>query len=303
MTIDKLRGVIVPVVTPLTDSGQIDREGLRSLVSRCADAGAVAVFAGGSAGTGPLLPDSQWEEMLEIVADEAKGKITALAGIIATSTNRAKEQIAVSQRLGYQQIVVTPTFYISLTRDEEMIAHFQACRDATDQDILIYNIPSCTGSTISLAAVRQMTEAGWAVAIKESSGDPSYFRQLQAIANETGVALLQGNETDICWSLAEGAAGIVPVCANYDPEMFVDIYNAATSKEQSETFDAKEAQNRINALRETLLVGDHNWIAGITWGLHTQGIGSGIPPLPLLPPDEGRKKLIEGLEATNPISK
>jgi 4-hydroxy-tetrahydrodipicolinate synthase len=230
--------------------------------------------------------------MLATVIEEADGKVPTLAGIIATSTARALDQIRVSQRLGCKNIVVTPTFYIALQREAEILAHFAACRDATDQDLVIYNIPSCTGCHIPVSTMRTMTDAGWAVAIKESSGDAEYFRQLLAIGAETDLRVLQGNETDISWSLAEGAAGIVPVCANYDPAMFVEIYRDSMNGGSSRL---AENQSRIDSLREALLVGGHNWVAGVTWGLHTLGIGNGIPPLPLQPVDDERKALIQGI--------
>lgn len=288
----RISGVVVPLVTPFTAKGEVDEAGLRTLVRKSIDAGVAAVFAGGSAGAGPLMRDAQWEHMLETVLDEAGDKVHVLAGIIETSTARALDKIKISQRLGNPTIVVTPTFYIALQHDAEMIAHFQACREATSQDLIIYNIPGCTGSTISVKAVRQMAEAGWAVAIKESSGDADYFRKLLPIAKETSVSLLQGNETDIGWSLVEGAAGIVPVCANYDAALFVEAYNAIRQNPVA----AQEYQPRLDAVRESLLVGNHNWIAGITWGLHTQGIGSGIPPMPLQPVDDERKAIIEKLK-------
>lgn len=288
----RLSGVVVPLVTPLAANGEIDETGLRKLVRRSVEADVAAVFAGGSAGAGPLLRDSQWQQMLETVMDEAGDKVHVLAGIIETSTARALDKIKITQRLGNPILVVTPTFYIALQHDAEMIAHFQACREATSQDLIIYNIPGCTGSTISVQAIRQMIEAGWAIAIKESSGDADYFRKLLPIARETGVSLLQGNETDIGWSLVEGAAGIVPVCANYDAALFVEAYNAIRQNPAA----ADEYQPRLDAVRESLLVGNHNWIAGITWGLHTRGIGSGIPPLPLQPVDDERKTIIEKLK-------
>ena len=91
-TID-LGGVIVPLLTPLTAEGNVDIASLQKLVRHCIDAGAGAVCAGGSAGAGPLLLESQWEEMVATVVEAAKGKVPVLAGIIATSTARALEQI------------------------------------------------------------------------------------------------------------------------------------------------------------------------------------------------------------------
>lgn len=290
----KLGGVIVPVVTPTTPSGDVDVDGLRRQVERCTLAGVGAVFAGGSAGSGPLLPDEQWEVMARTVYEASQGKTKALIGIIATSTRRALRQIEISRAIGYEYIVVTPTFYITLTRESEMLAHFDACRSATDQKMIIYNIPGCTGSSIPVSAVEKMCLDCWGVAIKESSGDADYFRKLLRISSETGVALLQGNETDIAWSVLAGAEGIVPVCANYDPALFVNAFYSLSGGAESDR--AGEIQSQLNALREALLVGNHNWIAGITWSLHELGIGSGVPPMPLQVVDDERKAIIGGLK-------
>lgn len=296
---DRIAGVIVPLVTPLTPNGQVDIDGLRAQVRRCIEAGAAAVFAGGSAGAGPLLRQADWELMARIVWEEAQGQCKALIGIIATSTALALDRIATSRQIGYDTIVVTPTFYITLTRDSEMLAHFEACRNATDQAMILYNIPGCTGSAISVAAMSQMVKNNWGVAIKESSGDPDYFRQLLQLSRETGISVLQGNETDIGWSLLEGAAGIVPVCANYDPALFVNAYSILTSPDGATR--RAGVQQQLDALREALLVGDHNWIAGITWGLKSLGIGTGIPPLPLQPVDAARALLIEALHVAGQL--
>jgi 4-hydroxy-tetrahydrodipicolinate synthase len=285
-----LSGVVVPIVTPFTEAGEVDEQGLRRQVQRCIAAGVSTIFAGGSAGSGPLLSDDQWEQVVAVVEDETAGKCNSLVGIIATSTARALKQINISKRLGCKAIVVTPTFYIALQREVEILAHFQACREATDQELVIYNIPSCTGCHIPVTTIRKMAEAGWATAIKESSGDADYFRQLLSLGVEMAVSVLQGNETDIVWSLQAGAAGIVPVCGNYDPALFVETYNAVKSGTEED-----DAQERLDALRDVLLVGDHNWIAGITYGLKSLGIGSGKPLLPLQEVDDNRKALIDGI--------
>jgi len=155
-----LGGVVVPVVTPFTGAGEVDEQGLRAQVQRCVASGVSTVFAGGSAGSGPLLLDHQWEQVVNIVQEETTGKCGSLVGIIATSTARALQQIEISKRLGCKSIVVTPTFYIALQREAEILAHFQACREATDQNLVIYNIPGCTGCHIPVATIRKMTEAG-----------------------------------------------------------------------------------------------------------------------------------------------
>lgn len=271
-------GVIVPAATPLTPAGRVDEAALRQLIARCVSAGVSCIFIGGSAGMGPLLTDAQWEEALSVAVDETGTKARVLAGIIAPSTQRALLQIAASRRLGCSAIVVTPTFYITLRTSAEMLAHFRACREATDQDMVIYNIPSCTSSSIPPDVVRTAAQQKWTRAMKESSGNREYFLQVLEAVRGLDVAVLQGNEPDIAWGLTNGAAGIVPVCANCEPQTFVAAVRAA---ERGDKAELDRLQQRIDALRDTVLIGDHNWIAGLMGALAVQGIGNGKPLLPL----------------------
>lgn len=290
-----ISGLIIPIATPLDENEKVDEKNLRALISHGIAGGADGIFFGGSAGMGPLLPQEEWEKAAYIVREEVGDKAQALIGIIETSTPRALEKIKISQKAGYKNIVITPTFYITLQRDKEVVAHFEVCRDATDQDIVIYNIPSCVYTAISPAAMRVMLEKGWGAAIKESSGDAAYFRSLLLLGKEYGVNVLQGNETDIHWSLAEGAAGIVPVCANYSPQLFAQAVRQGL---EGDTAGLDATQTEINELREKLLIGDHNWIAGIMGGIASLGIGNGVPIRPLHPIGDERKKLIESIKET-----
>lgn len=277
------------MLTPLRDDGKLDVPAFSRLINRCIDAQVDAIFVGGSAGMGPMLTDAQWEHAVETAAAATAGKVRLLVGIISTSTQRALASIRISQRLGCQTIVVTPTFYIALRRDDEMLAHFRACHDATDQEMVIYNIPSCTNSTVSLPVIRAAAEQGWTRAIKESSGDRQYFEKVLALGRELGISVLQGNEPDIEWGLRSGASGIVPVCANCEPSTFVGAWYAA---QQGDFNTLTTLQQRIDLLRETILVGDHNWISGLFCALSALNIAHGRPLLPLQPVEDERRERI-----------
>jgi dihydrodipicolinate synthase/N-acetylneuraminate lyase len=79
-------------------------------------------------------------------------------------------------------MAVTPTFYIALDREEEFLAHFEDCRNATDMEMVVYNIPSCVGSSIPVSVIEAAAENGWSSCCKESSGDRDFFEQSIAIA-------------------------------------------------------------------------------------------------------------------------
>jgi 4-hydroxy-tetrahydrodipicolinate synthase len=291
--IKKIKGVIVPVITPVDEKDCVDEKSFRAVIRRCLGAGVDGIFVGGSSGMGPLLADEQWQRAMEIAREEVGEKHSLLGGVIATSTARAVLRIRVLEQIGYRMIVVTPTFYITLVRENEMLSHFGACREATDMDMIVYNIPSCTGSNIPVKTILEMAGRGWTQICKESSGNRSYFSELLEKGRDLNLRVFQGYEPDIQWGLLLGVAGIVPVCANYEPQTFVAAWHAA---QEGNIKLLSKAQERISSIRQILLLGNKNWISGIMYGVSTLGIGSGRPVLPLQELSSQAKQLIDRLK-------
>jgi len=294
-----IEGVIVPLLTPVDDQERVDEQAMRALIRHCLEGGVNAVFVGGTSGLGPLLTDEQWQRMVEIAYDEVNDSVPLLGGIIAPSTARAVERIRVLDRIGFKYMVVTPTFYITPKREEEFLSHFDGCRQAADMDMIVYNIPSCTAASIPVTTMTEMVERGWTRTVKESSGDRDYFSAVMNAIAGPDVAVLQGYEPDIAWGLSLGANGMVPVCANCVPNLFAATWCAGQAGDKSRL---AELQERIDAVRETLLMGDKNWLAGAMYGVHTLGIGHGKVPRPIQELTDDQKKEIEALTESDRVS-
>jgi 4-hydroxy-tetrahydrodipicolinate synthase len=295
-----IEGVIVPLLTPVDEEERVDEPAMRALIRYCLKGGANGLFAGGTSGLGPLLTDGQWERAMEIARDEVADSVPLLGGVITTSTGRAVERIRILGRIGFKHMVVTPTFYVTPTREEEFLAHFDGCRQATDMDMIVYNIPSCTGVSIPVSAIAEMARQGWASVVKESSGDRDYFLEVIKAVSESETAILQGNEPDIAWGLSIGAKGMVPVCGNYAPSLFAAAWRASQAGDETRL---AELQERIMAVRETLLMGDKSWLAGAMYGVHTLGIGRGKIPRPIQELTGEQKREIEVLTESGAGSK
>jgi len=294
-----IEGIIVPLLTPADGQERVDESAMRALIRHCLEGGADALFIGGTSGMGPLWPMAQWERIMEIAQDEVGNTAPLLGGVIEMSRARAIERIRVLEHIGYEHMVVTPTYYISPEKNDEFLSYFGACRDATDLNMIIYNIPSCTHASIPVEVIAEMVKRGWTKCIKESSGDQDYFSQLMDAVAGSGIAVLQGNEPDIAWGLRKGAHGIVPVCANYAPSLYAAMCQAATKKDD-ERMDA--LQEEISAIRETLLLGDKNWVAGAMFGISTLGIGSGAVLCPIQELAEAEQRKIEAMTRSRAAS-
>ena len=98
--------------------------------------------------------------------------------------------------------------------------------------------------------------------------------------------MLAGDEPTSGERSLAGARGIVPVCANDEPGLFCDSYDAGTRGDQSELTGLMV---QMEELREKLLLSGPCWLTGIKYALAALGMGSGQPLSPLEPVDAKRK--------------
>ena len=287
----ELSGVVVPIITPVDDEDRVAEPAFRQVIRRLIDAGVHGLFVGGSAGEGPLLTFREWERMVEIAFDEAGGALPLLGGAIDTSTQRIKGRIKVLADVGYKYFVVTPTFYTTLKVPDEHLRLFTECADGSrGMSMIVYNIPSCTNSEIPVEVVVELARRGLIKYCKESSGNLTYFKRLITQASPLGLKVFMGDEAGIAEGLRIGACGIVPVCANLEPQTFIRSYQAAQKQDWEEVACAQE---RIMVLREHLPLAAPSWIAGIKYAVARLGIGSGKPVSPLQPLDAEQKQKLD----------
>ncbi|MCX7803734.1 MAG: dihydrodipicolinate synthase family protein [Planctomycetota bacterium] len=288
-----LHGVVVPAITPVGADDRVDERAFRNSLRRLAKAGVHGIFVGGSAGEGPLLTDREWRRMAEIAFDEVGRRLPLLGGAIDTSTRRVCDKVRALREVGYRHAVVTPTFYIAAKTPSEHLRLFGAARDAAgDMELVAYNIPGCTGSTVAVDTFCAMAKRRWIRCCKESSGDFPYLLDLIRRGADAGLSVLAGDEKTSGRALLAGACGIVPVCANYDPETFLRLYAAGRAGNRAAV---ARHMKRVNLLRDTLPLSGPCWLAGIKYAVSVLGIGSGLPISPLEPASAGRKKRIDAL--------
>ncbi len=289
---DELRGVIVPLITPVHDDDTVDEPSLRKLVRRLIGADLNTLFVAGSAGEGPLLSFDQWVRLLEVTRDEAGDKAHLLAGVMETSTRRVIEKIKAADRIGYKYFVLTPTFYQPIVTASEQLRLFGEARAAASDrmEMIAYNIPGFTASTVAVETVCEAAKRGWTRYYKDSSGDMNVFWKLVEQGRAVGLNVLMGDERFIADGLFAGACGMVPVCANYEPETFVRAWQAHLDRDYTELL---RLQMRVLAMRQTMLRTGPCWISGLKYALSKLGIGNGRAVSPLEPVDEARKKLID----------
>lgn len=139
-----LRGVMV-LLTPFDQQQALDKASLRRLVQFNIQQGIDGLYVGGSTGEAFVQSLSEREQVLEIVAEEAKGKIKLIAHVGCVSTAESQQLAASAKRYGFDAVSAVTPFYYPFSF-EEHCDHYRAIIDSADGlPMVVYNIPALSG--------------------------------------------------------------------------------------------------------------------------------------------------------------
>lgn len=284
-----LEGIIPPLPTPFTEDGEIDAEALRRMAGHLRAGGVDAVFVAGTAGLAPLLTERQYGRLMELALECFREGPPLVAGVIECSTPRALERIHLLESLGYRRFVLTSTFYLPPSGQRQALRHFGRCAEATELEMIVYNIPSCTGIHIAVETVEEMARRGWTRTVKDSSNDAAHFGKLCALGRDAGLAIFQGLRPVMSELAALGAAGCVPVPGNIRPSIFAEAWKAARNGDAERV---RTLQVSIDLLWETL-VAPGDFLTGTLYALARERLMQELLPEPLEPASEERRRVID----------
>lgn len=231
MDVSALKGIIPPLITPVTENEDIDEGALRKIVSHCIDKGLHGVFIGGTMGESLSSTQEQRDRSIRIALDEANGRVPVLGGVMDSSTRRVIENIKRFEQMGGEYAVVSPVFYSTHAGTKETIRHFEEISRNTEAKILAYNIPAYTGLNMPPKMIYEIAKIDKVVGIKDSSGSFVQFVSLLNHFRGTGFKIFQGLSALADISILLGADGLVLGYAPLFPEIYLDMYESSLKKD------------------------------------------------------------------------
>ena len=226
MNTDFIKGIIVPILTPVDDNENIHEEKLRQMVDHVIGGGVHGILAYGSNGEFYAVEEKEMERGLKIMVDQAAKRIPVYMGIGSVTTKQAVRLARMARTIGADGVSVLQPMFIKPT-EEELFEHFAAVADAVpDIPVLLYNNPARTGYPISVSlAMKLCDECENIVGIKDSSGDMTMTAEFIRQSQNRDFKVLGGKDTLIYGAMAYGAAGCVATTANMFPQLVVSIYD------------------------------------------------------------------------------
>jgi len=283
----KYIGVIPPIITPIDEHENVDEKGFRRLLRHCIDKGLHGIFVAGTNGETMALTSEQRDRATSIALDEVGGFVPVMAGVMDTSTRRVIENISRLEQMGGTCAVVTPIFYARHTSQDETIRHFEKISNKSNIDILIYNIPSFTGISLTFDTVRRIASMDHIVGYKDSSGNfPDFIKSLIYFKDKE-FCLLQGSTPLAAASMLMGADGFIPSISPLFPSLFVEFYGVGKSGNMAKTMEL----NALIAETSTILSMSKNQISANKFAISRLGFTDKrvIAPLDMVTPEEEKR--------------
>ena len=247
MNTEFIKGIIVPILTPVDKNEVIDEGKMRKQVDFVIDGGVSGILAFGSNGEFYMTEEDEMMKALKIMLNHASGRVPVYMGIGAISTKKCIRIAKAAAAAGADGISVLQPMFLKPT-EEELYLHFKRIADAvSDTPMLLYNNPGRTGYTLSANLVERLArEVPNIVGMKDSSGDMTQTEEFIRRTSDIGFKVFGGKDTLIFGAMVHGAAGCVATTANFIPELVTSIYNLYM---QGDLDGARKAQFKLNPIR------------------------------------------------------
>lgn len=240
----KYRGVVVPMVTPVTENQQLDIAAVERIIEFFAVNG-VAPLLMGTTGEGNSVSAADGLLLVETAVKAAKGRILIYAGLTGNCFSEQLRQAEAYTKAGADVIVATLPSYYALT-EEQMYGYYKNLADNITGPLMLYNILATTHMTIPVDVVKRLAEHPNIVGLKDSERDLERMQQCIAFSKERDdFAYFCGWAAQSAYSLSLGGDGIVPSTGNYVPEMFANLYDAAVKGDMALANSLQDETNEI----------------------------------------------------------
>ncbi|HTN73678.1 MAG TPA: dihydrodipicolinate synthase family protein [Pirellulaceae bacterium] len=251
MSSERLSGIFTPNIVPLDSQGNINEAETRRYVDWLIDHGVHGLYPNGSTGEFTRFTVEERRRIIEIIADQTRGRVPILAG--AAEAN-VKETVAACEyyySLGVRAVAIVSPFYYKLS-PAGVYAYFKEIADNSPIDITLYNIPMFA-SPIDVPTVQRLAEeCDRIVAIKDSSGDlPHMMRMIAAVKPlRPDFGFLTGWDAALMPMLLIGCDGGTNATSGVVPEITRKLYDLTIAYRIDE---ARDLQYRLLKLFDAML--------------------------------------------------
>ncbi len=245
-----IRGIVPPLVTPLTDRDSLDKVGLERLVEHVLAGGVHGLFILGTTGEAPSLSYRLRRELIDKVCRQVKDRVPVLVGITDTSFVESISLAKTAAESGASAVVLSTPYYFPAGQTE-LLGYVQNLLLQLPLPLILYNMPSLTKVWFELPTLHKLSEEKGIVGIKDSSGDLDYFKSLMSLKTARPEwSIMIGPEAMLPEAMSAGGDGGVAGGANIYPALFVELYDACVANDPHRIAAAREKVIQLQGIYE-----------------------------------------------------
>jgi dihydrodipicolinate synthase/N-acetylneuraminate lyase len=251
-----LKGVVVPIVTPLErgNRDKIEEAAVEKLCNFLISKGVHGLFPCGTTGEGPLLSKKARKDLASLVVKKAKKRVPVVIQTGCIDTKSTIELTKHARDIGADGAAVISPYYYRYNFDNLKDHFVTVARSVPEFPLYLYNIPDNTNNDITPQLLKSViNEVDNVVGVKYSHFDLRRIPEYLSCLGKNRVFLM-GMDELIYPSYVLGASGCVAGNANVFPEPFVRLHGAFLNKDYTE---AKKQQDLIIKIANTLKNGAH----------------------------------------------
>jgi len=241
-------GTGVALVTPFLHNLELDVEALERLVEHVIAGGVDYLVVLGTTGESPTVRAEEKERIFRTVSELNRGRLPLMAGIGGNCTKTVAAQMQSPGIKGYDAILSVSPYY-SKPSQEGIYRHYAVLAEASRLPLVLYNVPSRTGSNILPETVLRLAwEFSKIIGVKEASGDMDQIKTLIQKAPK-GFLVISGDDHTAIPTVFQGGAGVISVAGQGIPETFTSMIRMAL---EGRTEEAERINQRLAPFLKTL---------------------------------------------------
>lgn len=274
------RGLGVALITPFTESGEVDYNALGNLVEYQISNGADFLCILATTSESPCLSKQEKLDIQHFIVNLVDRRVPIVIGCGGNNTYAIAEELRNGDFNGIDGILSVCPYYNKPTQ-EGLYQHFKTLACATELPVILYNVPGRTGINMTAeTTLRLANDCENIVAIKEASGNLEQIDDILKNKPE-GFAVLSGDDSLTFPMLAGGAEGVISVIGNALPKEFSQMISL---EQEGKYEEAVKIHHSLTELYKLLFVDGNP--AGVKAVLAEMGYIKNVLRLPLVPARE-----------------
>jgi 4-hydroxy-tetrahydrodipicolinate synthase len=273
------------LATPFLD-GKVDEKALKHLVNWQIEEGSHGLVPMGTTGESPTVSHDEHDRVVEIVVQEAAGRVPVIAGAGSNNTAESIRLAQHAEKVGADAVLVVTPYYNKPTQ-AGLIAHYTAIHDACNLPIFIYNIPPRSVIDMSPATMGELAKLPRIAGVKDATADIARVSQQRAACGKDFLQFSAEDASALGFN-AHGGIGCISVTANVAPRLCAEFQNAMHAGDWALALDY---QDRLMPLHEAIFM--EPGVVGVKYALSRLGHCSGELRLPLVEASDDTKAAID----------